>query len=119
MRPHTFNEGFWDYPLLVTSYIDTGGTPEGSKDYLDPSSFRFWTDEYTCLGEGTFEHVVSGKGRWVYDETTAEALFFPEKGYVGEVSIMYDIKGKESPYNEEKFRSSLATISVTIVNKYP
>ena len=100
-------------------YIDTGGTPEGSKDYLDPSSLRFWTDEYTCLGEGTFEHIVPGKGRWVYDEITAEALFFPEKGHVGEVSIMYDIKGTEPPYNDEKFRSSLATISVTIVDKYP
>lgn len=100
-------------------YIDNGGTPIGSKDYLDPSSFRFWTDEYTCLGEGRFEHTVSGKGRWKYDETTAEALFFPEKGYVGEVSIMYDIKGTESPYDDEKFRSSLATISVTIVDNYP
>ncbi|WP_288207793.1 hypothetical protein [uncultured Parabacteroides sp.] len=100
-------------------YIDNGGTPIGSKDYLDPPSFRFWTDEYTCLGEGTFEHFVSGKGRWVYDESTAEALFFPVKGYKGEVSIMYDIKGNESPYDDEKFRSSLATISVTIVDNYP
>lgn len=100
-------------------YIDSGSGVIGDKEYLDPSSFRFWTDEYTCLGDRKFEHTVNGEGRWVYDETTAEALFFPEKGYVGEASIMYDIKGKESPYDGEKFRSSLAIISVTLANEYP
>ncbi|MCL3850920.1 hypothetical protein M1P97_06425 [Parabacteroides sp. GYB001] len=35
-------------------YFDNGDTPIGSKDYLDPSSFRFWTDEYLRMMMGNF-----------------------------------------------------------------
>lgn len=100
-------------------YMPDGDTSIGGSEYLDPTSFRFWTDEYTCLGAGVFEYTVTNEGHWVYDKETAEVLFFPRQGFVGETSIMYDIKGKIPPYNEEKFRSSLAIISVTIADNQP
>lgn len=90
---------------------------EGS-EYLDPATFRFWTSETNCLGS-TYTYNDSGKGRWVYDPVKAEVLFFPDKGYKGEVSIMYDVLGKEYPYNQEKFRSKRATISITIADNQP
>jgi hypothetical protein len=98
---------------------DEGGEVVTSKDNIDPGSLRFWTNESTCLGSNVFEHPVSGKGKWVYDPTVGEVMFFPVKGFKGNVSIMYDIKSKYAPYNGEQYRSSLATISITINDNQP
>ncbi|MCD8270333.1 MAG: hypothetical protein LUD46_19120 [Parabacteroides sp.] len=100
-------------------FNDGSNTPIGDKEFLDPASFRFWKNEYECIGNNKYEYSVPGQGRWVYNPKTTELMFFPEKGYQGKASIMYDIKGKYHPYNGEKFRSSLATISVTLTNDQP
>lgn len=100
-------------------YKTEGSSYIGDKDFLNPATFRFWLDEYTGVGEGDYEISVPGKGKWVYDPQTREVLFFPVKGFTGQVEIMYDIKGMYAPFNEEKYRSSLATISVTIENNQP
>lgn len=101
------------------AYDSRSGATAGNKENIDSDSFRFWTDEYTCLGDNIYEHTVPDKGRWVYTPSMAEALFFPVEGFSGEVSIMYDVKGRFDPYNEEKFRSSLAVISITIADNQP
>lgn len=99
------------------AYKDLNGIVIAGKEYLDPSSFRFWSDEYTCLHEDV-EYSVS-EGKWVYDSSIAKVFFFPRKGFKGEVSIFYDIKGKEPTYDDEKFRSSLARINITINDNQP
>lgn len=101
------------------AYDSRSGPATGNRENIDSDSFRFWTDEYTCLGDNIYEHIVPYKGRWVYNPSMAEALFFPVEGFAGEVSIMYDVKGRFDPYDEEKFRSSLATISITIADNQP
>lgn len=100
-------------------YNEGNSTPIGDKEFLDPSSFRFWKNEYECLGSNVFEHTVPGEGRWIYNEGTKELMFFPEKGYKGKATVIYDIKGLHYPYNQEKFRSSQATVSVTIDDNQP
>jgi hypothetical protein len=103
-------------------YREEDGKVVGKSEYLDPATFRFWEDEYTPLvdgaGKAIFEHEVN-EGKWLYDPELAEVKFFPVKGHKGEVSISYDIKGKYSPYSEEKFRSSQAKISVDIDDNQP
>lgn len=98
---------------------DENGEVLTSKEYIDPASLRFWTNENTCLGSNVFEHPVSGKGKWVYDPAVGEVMFFPVTGFKGEVSIMYDIKSKYPPYNGEQYRSSLATITITVDDNQP
>ena len=102
------------------AYQDVGGVPTPGKANLDPTSVRFWENENIFLGEGTagFEHTVA-KGKWVYDPEVGEMMFFPNKGATGEVSIMYDVKGKHLPYSDERYRSSKATISVNIDDNQP
>lgn len=100
-------------------YKKEGDSFIGDKDFLNPDTFRFWTDEYTWKEEGDYEVPVAGKGKWVYDPETREVLFFPAKGFTGKVEIMYDVKGRFAPFNEEKYRSSLAHISVTIADNQP
>ncbi|WP_262405889.1 hypothetical protein [Parabacteroides acidifaciens] len=39
--------------------------------------------------------------------------------YKGKATVIYDIKGLHYPYNQEKFRSSQATVSVTIDDNQP
>lgn len=105
------------------AYQGTGSSAVGHKDYIDPDSFRFWTDEYTLVkdpsGKILFECEIENEGKWFYDPTRSEVLFFPDKGFTGTAAIMYDIKGKHSPYDEEKFRSSLAKISVQVADNQP
>ena len=66
-----------------------------------------------------FRHEVTGQGTWVYDPGLEEVMFFPIKGFTGEASIMYDIKGKYAPYNDENYRSSLARIVINIADNQP
>ncbi len=100
-------------------YKTEGSSFIGDKDFLNPETFRFWTDEYTWKDEGDYEIDAPGKGKWVYDLETREVLFFPAKGFTGKAQIMYDIKGMYAPFDQEKYRSSLATISVTIADNQP
>ena len=100
------------------AYRDGGSKPTASRDNLDPESFRFWEDEEHCVGDRVLEHVTD-QGKWVYDPERAEVLFFPIKGFTGEASIMYDVKGKYSPYSAEKYRSSLAKIIINIADNQP
>ena len=99
------------------------GSVVGHKDFLDPASFRFWTDEnHTLLDandKAIYEYEVADKGKWIYDPATKEVLFFPVRGFTGDVNIYYDIKGQFAPFNQEKYRSSLAAISITIADNQP
>lgn len=97
---------------------DEDGTVTVSKENVDPASFRFWLNEDTCLNAAR-EWMVEGQGKWVYDESMSEVMFFPIKGFKGKATIMYDIKSKHAPYNQEQYRSSLAMISVTINDNQP
>ena len=91
----------------------------GKKENLDPNTFRFWTDEYNCVGDNVFEcNDPDGNGKWTYDPTTQEAIFLPKKGFKGEVTIMYDIKSK-ALLNDDKYRSSLAKIILKIDDNQP
>lgn len=101
------------------AYQDGSGKPSADKDNLDPESLRFWTSEKNCLGASVFRHEVTGQGTWVYDPGLEEVMFFPIKGFTGEASIMYDIKGKYAPYNDENYRSSLARIVINIADNQP
>ncbi len=75
-----------------------------------------WIDEKHCLGNGVFEYEEEGVGKWKYDPESGEMMFFPEKGVGGEVVIWYDVKGKHTPYAEEKYRSSLAKIVINLID---
>jgi hypothetical protein len=102
---------------------DEAGSVIGDKDFLDPYSFRFWPDEKEPLlnneGKAVFEYEDIGKGKWVYTPSNRQVLFFPQKGFTGQTEIFYDIKGQYAPFNDEKFRSSLAAISVIIEDNQP
>ncbi|MCD7900490.1 MAG: hypothetical protein LUH22_11630 [Bacteroides sp.] len=122
---NTANDDFVDHrrgPVTIRPLDnDWGFKKEGDQvvqcsECLDLTSFRFWKDEYNCLGDQKFEYIDPGKGKWVYNPALGTTMFFPVKGFTGTASIMYDIKSKENPYNGEEFRSSLATISITLKN---
>lgn len=124
---NTVNDDIWIHrrgPVTISpfdndlGYKEEGGSIIGDKDFIDPNSFRFWTDEKHCL-DATYEYVVNGKGKWIYDPAVGKVMFFPVKGFTGEVSIMYDVKGIFAPFSQEKFRSSLATINITISDNQP
>lgn len=100
-------------------YKQSGTNPTADKDNIDPMSLRLWIDEYNRLPDGQYEYEIADKGKWVYDPNAAELMFFPKEGYKGEVSIMYDVKAKGPDYNDEKYRSSLATVRVTIADNQP
>lgn len=98
---------------------ESDGTITVSKDNLDPQTFRFWANESTPLGEGVFEYTA-GEGKWRYDPVTNEVIFFPNKGFIGTAWMLYDVKAKAgTSFDDEMFRSSLATISVTVVENPP
>lgn len=105
------------------AYKSQSGSIIGSKDNIDPTKFRFWLNEYNVLKDGSenaiWEYTVTGKGKWVYKPDTRQVIFFPVKGFTGTVEIFYDILGLYSPFNDEKYRSAIAKISVTIDNNQP
>ena len=74
------------------AYRLVGNQPGASKDNLDLTSFRIWTDEKHCLGDGQFEHEEKGVGKWKYNPESGEMTFFPAKDVGGEAVIWYDIK---------------------------
>lgn len=122
---NTANDDIRDHrrgPVTIRPFDnDEGCKKEGNeiirdKDFLDPNSFRFWSDEKHLLSG--FEHTDTN-GKWVYNPATAEVLFFPNEGFKGEATIMYDVKGAYYPYNDDKHRSSLATILVEIKDVQP
>lgn len=87
-----------------------------STNNIDPSSFRFWSDEYTLLSG--HEQYIAGQGHWTYLPASREVVFFPDKHFTGTATIMYDVKGK-APFDDEKFRSSLAKITIEIPKNPP
>ena len=101
------------------AYRGEGSTPNPGKDNLDPRSFRIWKNDKECLGSEVFVYEAPNEGKWVYNPELAEMMFFPVKGFKGEVSIMYDVKGKYAPYDDELFRSSLAKIVINIDDNQP
>lgn len=101
-------------PLNNDIAYDGNGIP--STNNLDLSTFRFWKDEYTLLPGN--EQYIQGQGRWIYVPARREVMFFPDNNFTGVATIMYDIKGK-APYNGEKFRSSLAKISIDMPKNPP
>lgn len=103
------------------AYRSEGGVISADKGNLDPASLRIWTSEKEkdCLGTGVFEYEAPGQGKWVYNPDLAEMMFFPIKGFTGEASIMYDVKGKYNPYAGDSFRSSLAKIVINMADNQP
>lgn len=97
------------------AFGSNGSTP--SQDNIEPESFRVWSDEYTCLGY-VRKYTVPGKGECLYAPERKEITFFPNKGFKGLLEVMYDIKGKP-PYEDEKYRSSIATITIDINDNQP
>lgn len=87
-----------------------------STDNIDPSSLRFWKDEYNLIAG--HEIYIPGQGHWSYIPSKREVMFFPEKGFSGVARLMYDIKGK-APYNDERFRSSLAHLIIVVPANSP
>ena len=98
------------------AYRLVGNQPGASKDNLDLTSFRIWTDEKHCLGDGQFEHEEKGVGKCKYNPESGEMTFFPAKDVGGEAVIWYDIKSIHSPYVAEKYRSSLAKIVINFTD---
>ncbi|MCD7901901.1 MAG: hypothetical protein LUH22_19230 [Bacteroides sp.] len=98
-------------------YRDMGDKVISSSEFLDPTSFRFWSDEKHCL-EGIHEYN-DDDGKWTYDSKTKQVVFFPKKGFKGVASTMYDVNGSYYPYDQPHFRSSIAIINVTIDDNQP
>lgn len=70
------------------AYRLVGNQPGASKDNLDLTSFRIWTDEKHCLGDGQFEHEEKGVGKWKYNPESGEMTFFPAKDVGGEARYL-------------------------------
>ncbi|QXP64059.1 T9SS type A sorting domain-containing protein [Polaribacter sp. HaHaR_3_91] len=77
---------------------------------IDPTSFQFIDALGTSQGQS---YTISGEGTWSFNATTSLATFTPVTGFYGESTISYNVKGLESPYNDEAYRSNQATITAT------
>jgi len=109
------NDYAFDGPLDV----DQKPCPE----CIDASTFRFLKDNGEAYPD-PFEVDKPGIGRWTYtyNSTTNDGTvkFEPVSTYTGLAKIQYDIKGgkkEPDPYGDEAYRSSPATIGVTITTE--
>lgn len=99
----------------------------GSPDNIDEREFRFVENNGTihklAAGESIMECQIANEGTWKYDSTNKTVTFTPLSGFLGDASILYDIKGKpdpQAPYSDEAYRSLHATIKVKVeVNPNP
>lgn len=99
----------------------------GSPDNIDEREFRFVESNGTIhklgIGESIIECQIVNEGTWKYDSTNKTITFTPLPGFLGDASILYDIKGKsdpQAPYGDEAYRSLHATIKVRVeVNPNP
>jgi len=99
----------------------------GSPDNIDEREFRFVENNGTihklAAGESIMECQIANEGTWKYDSTNKTVTFTPLSGFLGDASILYDIKGKpdpQAPYADEAYRSLYATIKVKVeVNPNP
>ncbi|GEM_PF-1041910 len=91
---------------------DNISNPTASNVNIDKTSFRFIDVSGNPQGHS---YTEAGKGTWTYNPTTGIVTFTPLSSYTsGIAQIRYDIKGIESPFNEEAYRSVPATITATV-----
>lgn len=94
---------------------------EGSKDYINKNTFRFRGSDGE-LTPDPYSYTEAGVGTWAYDTWNGMVVFYPLSSFIGEATVSYDIKGgisddiKESPYDDEGYRSLPAKITVNVIS---
>ncbi len=93
---------------------------KGSKDYINPSAFRFCDNNGASLGtvdsKGT--SYATADGLWYFNFVTRIMKFTPSVNFIGQASVKYNIKAglnNEMPYNDEAYRSIASTVKVDVV----
>lgn len=91
----------------------------GSKDFLNPYTFRFCDETGAVLGSvdvaGT--SYSAADGLWQFDFITGKLTFTPVSEFIGQATVKYNIKAglnNETPYNDEAYRSLPATVTVDV-----
>lgn len=92
----------------------------GSKNFLNPYTFRFCNDTGASLGtvDLTGTSYSTANGLWRFDFITQKLTFTPIGDFIGQVTVKYNIKAglnNETPYNDEAYRSFPATIKVDVI----
>ncbi|WP_333696108.1 hypothetical protein, partial [Flavobacterium sp.] len=92
--------------IAYTGSIAMG--PTASSANIDPNSFQFVDSNGVAQGQNYF---IQGVGTWVFNPATNKVSFNPVPGFNSTVSVQYNIKGLNPPFNDDAYRSQLATIT--------
>lgn len=85
----------------------------GKREYLVESTFEFKDSQGNKQGHS----YAAPEGTWTYNSNTGGVTFTPKPAFTGYAKVFYDIKGGKytsDPYDDEAYRSALATITVTV-----